>query len=69
MSAPDFTDTKWRKSSRSGGNGGNCVEIARTRAAVGLRDSKDPDGPVLAVEPAQFATFLAALKRDALNQP
>jgi hypothetical protein len=57
----------WRKSSRSTGNGGNCVEIARTRVAIGLRDSKDPDGPVLAIDAAHFTSFLAALKRDALT--
>jgi hypothetical protein len=36
---------RWRKSSRSGGNGGECVELAHTLDAV--RDSKNPDGPVL----------------------
>jgi hypothetical protein len=36
---------RWRKSSRSGGNGGACVELAHTLAAV--RDSKNPHGPVL----------------------
>jgi hypothetical protein len=34
----------WRKSSFSGSNGGNCVEVANT--LVALRDSKNP-GPVL----------------------
>ncbi|MBE1534687.1 hypothetical protein H4W34_004520 [Actinomadura algeriensis] len=37
----------WRKSSYSGPNGGNCVELAGLPGAVGVRDSKDPDGPVL----------------------
>jgi uncharacterized protein DUF397 len=41
-------ELRWRKSSRSGGNGGQCVELAHTRDAV--RDSKNPDGPVLAVD-------------------
>lgn len=40
----------WRRSSRSGENGGNCVELADvTGAVVAVRDSKDPDGPVLLV--------------------
>jgi hypothetical protein len=30
MSAPDFTNAQWRKSSRSGGNGGQCIEVAVT---------------------------------------
>jgi len=37
--------TSWRKSTFSGSNGGNCVEVARTLGA--LRDSKNPSGPVL----------------------
>ncbi|MFC5748806.1 DUF397 domain-containing protein [Actinomadura rugatobispora] len=37
----------WRKSSRSGENGGNCVELADAAGVVAVRDSKDPDGPVL----------------------
>jgi hypothetical protein len=35
----------WRKSSFSGGNGGNCVEVASNRGA--FRDSKNPSGSVL----------------------
>jgi hypothetical protein len=37
----------WRKSSRSADDGGNCVEVASLPGAVGVRDSKDPDGPKL----------------------
>ncbi|MGI5417406.1 DUF397 domain-containing protein [Actinomadura luteofluorescens] len=43
----DLTSTKWRKSSYTGSNGGNCVELADAAGAVAVRDSKDPDGPVL----------------------
>ncbi|TDD65038.1 DUF397 domain-containing protein [Actinomadura darangshiensis] len=45
----DLTDAKWRRSSYSGSNGGNCVELAGAAGAsvVAVRDSKDPDGPVL----------------------
>jgi hypothetical protein len=39
-------DQRWRKSSYSGTNGG-CVELNRTRDTV--RDSKNPDGPVLPI--------------------
>ncbi|GAA4365078.1 hypothetical protein GCM10023088_10080 [Actinomadura verrucosospora] len=41
----DLTDTKWRKSSYSASNGGNCVELADAATGVAVRDSKDPDGP------------------------
>jgi uncharacterized protein DUF397 len=42
----DLTRAKWRKSIRSGGNGGDCVEVARNLpGVVAVRDSKDPHGP------------------------
>ena len=37
----------WRKSSRSGSDGGQCVELANLETKVAVRDSKYPDGPVL----------------------
>ncbi|MFF0468312.1 DUF397 domain-containing protein [Micromonospora zamorensis] len=44
----DLTGAVWRKSTRSGDNGGNCVEIATNLpGVVAVRDSKDPDGPAL----------------------
>lgn len=43
----DLSNAQWRKSSRSGSNGGDCVELTGLPDAVALRDSKDPDGPVL----------------------
>jgi hypothetical protein len=44
---PDPAHPRWRKSTRSGGNGGECVEVASTLSA--LRDSKNAAGPVLTV--------------------
>ncbi|MEU1190097.1 DUF397 domain-containing protein [Streptomyces sp. NPDC005859] len=49
----------WRKSSYSGDQGGECVEIAETPATVAIRDSKTPAGPILTIEPAAFSTFLS----------
>jgi Domain of unknown function (DUF397) len=47
-----------RKSSRSNSTG-NCVEVARNRpGVVAVRDSKDPEGPVLAFTPAQWRAFI-----------
>ena len=55
----------WRKSRHSGGNGGQCVEVAQNLPAmVAVRDSKDPDGPHLVVTPAAWAAFLHAVKRE-----
>jgi hypothetical protein len=53
----------WRKASRSSGNGGACVEVADFARGVGVRDSKDPDGPKLVVSRDAFAALLADLKR------
>lgn len=50
-------DTAWIKASRST-SGANCVEMRRHGDAVQVRDSKDPDGPVLSFSPAQFAAWL-----------
>ncbi|WP_433532651.1 DUF397 domain-containing protein [Micromonospora sp. CA-263727] len=54
----DTTTVKWRKSSRSG-NQGNCVEVADALpgGGVGVRDSKDPNGPVLTFSPSSWAAF------------
>ncbi|MFF5217611.1 DUF397 domain-containing protein [Micromonospora sp. NPDC000442] len=57
----------WRKSTRSNGSG-NCVEVADNLAgSVGLRDSKDPDGPVLAFSHATWAIFVSSVKRDTFS--
>jgi hypothetical protein len=44
----DFNGATWRKSGRSQGTGDACVEVAGFAAAVAVRDSKNPAGPVLA---------------------
>ncbi|NIL59598.1 DUF397 domain-containing protein [Salinispora arenicola] len=60
----DLTGAAWRKSTRSN-NGGNCVEVADDLAGkVGLRDSKDPSGPILTFSPAAWTTFIRATKTE-----
>ncbi|MFG3119653.1 DUF397 domain-containing protein [Streptomyces sp. NPDC048197] len=49
----------WRKSSYSGDDSGDCIEIAATPATVHVRDSKDKDGPQLAVTAGAWAAFVA----------
>nr|WP_258341969.1 DUF397 domain-containing protein [Saccharopolyspora gregorii] len=51
----------WRKSSYSGQGGGACVELASVRSAVGVRDSKDPDGPALLFGRSAWAAFVRGL--------
>ncbi|GHJ22635.1 DUF397 domain-containing protein [Streptomyces albus] len=48
----------WRKSSYSGSDGGNCVEVAETSGRVHVRDSKEQRGPILSVSSGQWAVFV-----------
>ncbi|MCK1795356.1 DUF397 domain-containing protein [Streptomyces sp. XM4193] len=54
---------RWLTSSYSG-NGGQCVEVAAGRAVARVRDSKNVDGPTLAVPAAQWTAFLVHLGAD-----
>lgn len=57
----DLAQAQWRKSSRSNG-GGECVEVATNLpGVVAVRDSKDPDGPKLAVVAAEWRSFVRGL--------
>jgi hypothetical protein len=60
MSVPvrDLSGAKWRKSTRSGGSGNQCVEVAGLSDTIAVRDSKNPDGPVLLFGVSDFAAFL-----------
>ncbi|WP_433331623.1 DUF397 domain-containing protein [Spirillospora sp. CA-294931] len=55
----------WRKSSRSSSNGGQCVEVAPLGGVVAVRDSKDPDGPKLAISQDAWRAFTARIRDDA----
>jgi hypothetical protein len=55
----------WRKSSFSGSNGGNCIEVGTTASAVLVRDTKDHgDGPLLAFAPRAWEAFAAKVKQS-----
>jgi Domain of unknown function (DUF397) len=65
----DLGGATWRTSSHSGGNGGQCVEVAimtdnlsESGALCVIRDSKDPISPVLAFRPGQWRRFTAEVK-------
>jgi hypothetical protein len=51
----------WRTASYSVGNGA-CVEVASALGRVSLRDSRDPEGPVLSYSADAFRSFLDATK-------
>ena len=54
-------DSIWRKSSYSGANGGECVEVA-TAGAVLVRDTADRGGPVLTFTTDVWRAFTAAIR-------
>jgi hypothetical protein len=60
----DLSRAVWQKSTYSGGNGGQCVEVARNLPGiVAIRDSKNPDGPKLIVSPDAWRALASGLRR------
>ncbi|UGY92089.1 DUF397 domain-containing protein [Streptomyces gobiensis] len=56
---PDLKTAEWRKSTYSGVNNGDCLEVADDfPGVVPVRDSKRPGGPVLVVPAASWAAFI-----------
>ncbi len=55
----------WRKSSYSGNNGGDCVEVGRQGAGVLVRDTKDREGPLLRFTPGAWRRFAGQVKAGA----
>ncbi|WP_433566092.1 DUF397 domain-containing protein [Nocardia sp. CA-151230] len=58
----DHSNARWFKSSRSA-DANECVEIAfigEAARVVGVRDSKDPSGPVLVFSGEQWDRFLGS---------
>ncbi|GAA1107984.1 MULTISPECIES: DUF397 domain-containing protein [Streptomyces violaceusniger group] len=54
-----MTELDWFKSSYSGSEGDNCVEVAIRAQAVHIRDSKDTERTPLTVSPEAWAAFIA----------
>ncbi|MBA9049222.1 MULTISPECIES: DUF397 domain-containing protein [Streptomyces] len=52
------TELAWLKSSYSGTDGDNCVEVAAAPCAVHVRDSKCKHGPQLAIDPVVWSAFI-----------
>jgi hypothetical protein len=62
VSAPRAGDLRWVKSSLSYANG-DCVQVARLPdGRIGVRDSKNPAGPVLSFSPSEWAAFIGGVR-------
>lgn len=55
------------KSSKSGPNCDNCVEVAVIPGGAVLRDSKNPTGPLLVFDDAEWAAFVAGVQAGEFN--
>jgi Domain of unknown function (DUF397) len=55
----------WRKSSYSGNNGGDCVEVGHQDTGVAVRDTKNRKGSVLQFTPEAWRRFAARLQAGA----
>ncbi|MEU8373436.1 DUF397 domain-containing protein [Micromonospora sp. NPDC048894] len=59
-----MTGAQWHKSTRSGSNGGSCVEVADNLTGVVLvRDTKDRDGGTLTFAPDSWQAFVDLAKQ------
>jgi len=59
MPAAELPEVTWRKSRRSGPQGGNCVDVARLAdGQVAVRNSRHCDGPALVFTAAEWAAFV-----------
>ncbi|MGW3121373.1 DUF397 domain-containing protein [Streptomyces sp. NPDC001107] len=68
LKATDLPGRPWFKSSYSGGEQGQCIEVKDARhtpyTCIAIRDSKTPDGPALLISPAAFANFVGDVAAD-----
>ena len=56
----------WRKASYSGDQGA-CVELADLATVVGVRDSKDPEGPILTFDRQAVAALTTRIRKGELD--
>jgi hypothetical protein len=66
MRTPDLSRAVWRKSSYSQPTQSDCVEIADVARSIAIRDSKDPDGPMLLFGRGEWQSFAARIKNGQL---
>ncbi|WP_435252804.1 DUF397 domain-containing protein [Streptomyces tendae] len=55
----DLSAARWRKSTYSNGDGGNCLEVTDgVPGVIPVRDSKVADGPVIVVGSVAWTEFV-----------
>lgn len=59
-----FAGARWKNASNQDGS---CVDLALIPDALGVRDSKNPEGPKLAFPGTAAAAFLAAVRSGSLD--
>ena len=58
----NLSGAQWQKSTRSGPNCDNCVEVAFVNDAIAVRDSKNPAGPALIFTAGEWDAFVGGAK-------
>ena len=61
MTTPEVAQPTWRKSTYSGSGNGDCVEVAYSRTAVHVRDTKDRNGGTLTLPQTGWHAFVSTL--------
>jgi hypothetical protein len=64
----DLSSAAWRKSTFCDNSGGNCVEVKSADGCVAIRDTKDPDGPVLVFDVTEWRAFIDGVKNREFDE-
>ncbi|MFD8468202.1 DUF397 domain-containing protein [Streptomyces cyaneofuscatus] len=61
--SPELSTARWRSSSYSNSNGGECVQVSDDfPGLVPVRDSKNPTGPALVLQAPAWSAFVSSVK-------
>jgi hypothetical protein len=62
----ELSDSRWRKSSRSGA-GNDCVELVVATVGAAVRDSKNPEAGHVSFESTGWSSFMGVVKDGGLD--